>query len=727
MYTLTRKLTMVCLAMVLSVLAYGCGGGSSQPALVVTEVNTDTVTTGLTPDSGTYPIQPGGTANAGDVAFACEGSPCEVTVADDGTVTSTGGMVTAMTSDSAVARVAAVEAARVAEDAQAVAEQAQQDAEDARDVALLAQQDAEDARDAALLAQGGAEGDKTAAEQLQQDAEDARDVALLAQQDAEDARDAALLAEAAALLAEAAAKERARQLTMVTQIKPDLAGDFDKVTAGTHTLPSGDVMEIDDVRIECPAAAGIPCTVVIIVDSDGMASYTSLGGVATVVNTGAVTRTRMAIALTGARTAEDDGALNTKAMAGEDGAPLNTVPNPIGVKRNPGGTTTITPVHVADAMDEVKYESVAVDSHRITGWIGKTLTRDDGIEETDEIDAVPALNRDEATFYTNIESAESGKLKYKAGLVPTPGADGVMVFAVDPGQDAEDFTDEFTGSYIRKSDGSKIRGSFTCIAEVCTPVVVPTTTSDEGNLVLLTPLALGWIFESDVNVPEGEIHDTNYMYFGYWLKSPVVVSDSASSYQYATLAGGNALFVVGAPLTDALGRALTAKFEGGAAGRYVTRELRVEGGEVDPSSPGSHGRFTAKAALTAYFGGPTTGTEEVLARRNMIHGTISDFKNGSIDLGFEVTLEMLAIEESVGGINHDNVSSTVTAKFGQNSDNGPTTGRWSAEFYGANAAEGASDAVINRTLPSGVAGEFDVGTITGFTKVVGAFAAERTQ
>ena len=36
MYTLTRKLTMVCLAVVLSVLAYGCGGGgggSSQPAL----------------------------------------------------------------------------------------------------------------------------------------------------------------------------------------------------------------------------------------------------------------------------------------------------------------------------------------------------------------------------------------------------------------------------------------------------------------------------------------------------------------------------------------------------------------------------------------------------------------------------------------------------------------------------------------------------------------------
>ena len=54
-------------------------------------------------------------------------------------------------------------------------------------------------------------------------------------------------------------------------------------------------------------------------------------------------------------------------------------------------------------------------------------------------------------------------------------------------------------------------------------------------------------------------------------------------------------------LTDE-SHALTAKYEGGAAGRYVTRELRVKSGAVDPNSPGSHGRFTAKAKLTATFG-----------------------------------------------------------------------------------------------------------------------------
>ena len=227
-------------------------------------------------------------------------------------------------------------------------------------------------------------------------------------------------AKAALMVAEGerdAAKELARQLTMVTQIKTDLAMGFDKVTAGTYPLLSGGFMELDDVRIECPEA-GIPCTVVVTVSSAGDASYTSLGGVATVVNTSAVVHTRMAIALT----VEDNQGLNAQSPE----APLDTATDPIGVKRSPNGTTTITPVHVAADVemgdDEVKYKSVSVDrDHRITGWIGQTLTRDDSVVATEDIDAVPATNMEEATFYTNIESAEAGKLKYKAGLVPIPG------------------------------------------------------------------------------------------------------------------------------------------------------------------------------------------------------------------------------------------------------------------------------------------------------------------
>ena len=46
MYTLTRKLSVVCLTLVLSFLVYGCGGSSKQ-TLITTPVSTDMVTAGL--------------------------------------------------------------------------------------------------------------------------------------------------------------------------------------------------------------------------------------------------------------------------------------------------------------------------------------------------------------------------------------------------------------------------------------------------------------------------------------------------------------------------------------------------------------------------------------------------------------------------------------------------------------------------------------------------------
>ena len=179
MYTLTRKLSVVCLTVVLSFLVYGCGGSSKQA--LITDVSTEMVTAGLTPDAGTYNIQPGGTANAGDVAFVCsaEGSSCEVTVADDGTVTSAGGMATAMDSTSAAARLAALEAARLAGIAQEAAERerdsaleaarlagiAQDTAEEAARLAGIAKDTAEEAARLAGIAQDTAEGDRDDAEE----------------------------------------------------------------------------------------------------------------------------------------------------------------------------------------------------------------------------------------------------------------------------------------------------------------------------------------------------------------------------------------------------------------------------------------------------------------------------------------------------------------------------------------------------------------------------------
>ena len=52
------------------------------------------------------------------------------------------------------------------------------------------------------------------------------------------------------------------------------------------------------------------------------------------------------------------------------------------------------------------------------------------------------------------------------------------------------------------------------------------------------------------------------------------------------------------------------------------------------------------------------------------------------------------------------------------------SGKWSASFFGPNAADDASPAVEEATtVPNGVAGQFDVSS--SYTNVVGAFAAKK--
>ena len=100
------------------------------------------------------------------------------------------------------------------------------------------------------------------------------------------------------------------------------------------------------------------------------------------------------------------------------------------------------------------------------------------------------------------------------------------------------------------------------------------------------------------------------MYFGYWLKQPAEHdSDEVpdlTDYAFDTFSGGKVAFTVPGALVEDADGAKKATYEGGAAGRYVTRDLSVDDPEedVDPLSLGLHGRFTAQAVLTAYYGHP---------------------------------------------------------------------------------------------------------------------------
>ena len=110
-----RKLTTACFAAALVLGLAACGGGGSSPTTSdqnvpkPTTVSLDGVTTGynaLVPTK--HAIKAGETATNGDVTFSCAagGADCDVTVAADGSVTSTGGTVTAMDSAAYTKRIA---------------------------------------------------------------------------------------------------------------------------------------------------------------------------------------------------------------------------------------------------------------------------------------------------------------------------------------------------------------------------------------------------------------------------------------------------------------------------------------------------------------------------------------------------------------------------------------------------------------------------------------------
>ena len=174
--------------------------------------------------------------------------------------------------------------------------------------------------------------------------------------------------------------------------------------------------------------------------------------------------------------------------------------------------------------------------------------------------------------------------------------------------------------------------------------------------------------------------------------------------------------------------ALTATYEGGAAGRYVTRKLRIKDQGVDPASPGYHGRFTATATLTAHFGmhedfaGDDTTDPVTEDTFNSIGGTITNFMDGATDLGFAVTLDRTDIAASgaiIDGVAMAKFSDTATSTTASDD-----TGTWSGQFYGPDAD--TSDEVMDDPathLPSGVAGQFEAQST--YTSVVGAFAAEK--
>ena len=170
--------------------------------------------------------------------------------------------------------------------------------------------------------------------------------------------------------------------------------------------------------------------------------------------------------------------------------------------------------------------------------MGQTLKRDnsEAADAEADIEAVPADEMDEATFYTNIDPAKARKLK------EVPMEQKVLEhIVVDKDLDLSELTEEDAtfSAELFLADGTIIPGTFTCDADpACTPVTAATALVLGRTVLTGPPNAEEWEFESDGNPTIANKPDADYMYFGYWLKSPV--GDSSTDYAFATYSGGNA-------------------------------------------------------------------------------------------------------------------------------------------------------------------------------------------
>ena len=352
-------------------------------------------------------------------------------------------------------------------------------------------------------------------------------------------------------------------------------------------------------------------------------------------------------------------------MIVEDDATRST-----GVIRSTEGIIKIT---IMQTVNEIKYTSTDETDYRIDGWPGQTLKRDDGTENVD------AMTNDEVTVYTNIDLATKKKLTYK-GEENVPPLSNIVTIVLDPGQDEDGDLETFTAEL------GGVPGTFTCDDDSACGIVTMMNSGDDR--VVTASIGAGWDFVSDKYVESQAEQDDNYMIFGYWLNSQVDATENPMGYQFDVIVGGNKVFD-DATSMDALmankdDEVLTAVYEGGAAGRYVTRKLRLgEDQNVDPQSPGYHGRFTGRARLEANFG---MYEDEDVVEDNSIGGSITNIMDGDKDLGFGVITLGRSMITNTGLVNGDGMAEVDFRETAENTG-GTGTGDWNGQFYGPTAAE----------------------------------------
>ena len=559
------------------------------------------------------------------------------------------------------AREVAVAEAAAAETAKATAEAETAAADAARELAVAAREVAEAEAAEAETARLAAEAETAAANAVRELAVAAR---VMAEADAAAARAATetAVAEAAAARAAQQAAEKARDAAGVAQRLAEENADEQVALAETAKMEARDA-----------AAAVVQAKAALIVAQDMQKQAEDERDAAVTAEATARQQLQTALAATTAEerrrqeaerqaeqqqeqlqqqlTEAEQVALNARALSyieaindGGGGTPRSgvTVTYMRGstLKINPGGN----------------FETGS-GAPAISGFTPRTYTREVGVSGEQTL-----------YHYTNIQAPGTRAFWKIHGLgvdsahddtannaTPTGTARVVRVAATIDYDDVTTYDISVSGTY----DG--VSGTYTCSACLIEDgdddeSDITAADFDAGDWVMLSGnersfVSGDWSFKpGSINSGVRQDQDTEYLYFGIWVEEPNLAS---GEHDYEFITGGSSPFAAVGDLSG------TAKFSGGAVGKYVTRDQVGDNAKI--------GTFTAAANFTAVFGTDPT-----------LEGRITDFRNGSEALtGWSVYLGGANNQPATftGGTLSDQ---TASARIGGVS----ATGTWDATLYG---------------------------------------------
>ena len=519
------------------------------------------------------------------------------------------------------------------------------------------------------------------------------------------------------------------RITPMTVSVPDLTDDVMN-PAGTVPIAAGASETNGEVTYTC-AEGSHACTVTVAADG----SVTKTGGAVTAAVAPAYATRKAAERMRTTAAAEtkwteigneadqmDDAGLGGSDHVNTDGSTDPNADDPYGLaisrKRGEAATIEITDhddtlaedarkfakageeplpgliMHVRDnGMGEVEIVVVGTDIEADTGvrfamWQGRNDQGEPTMPHTLDV-STDTTNDDPAQTFEALavdeNSADVRGLVKSTAFVPGSGSSTQLTFPDDDTATTDmDEAAEVAGTY-RGADGKyRCNGTADCTV----------TVDDEGAI---TAMSDGWVFIPDMGATSDQ-PDYDYYHYGFWLKR--TTADGDVTYDEVETFAGSSVAASG----DVSSVEGAATYEGDAAGVYAMRRGYDSG--TGRANDSVSGHFTAKARLTARFGGDTVAA----ADDDELEGTIDTFVlSGRQTPGWAVKLEKAEIDASTGMVSAGVASDAAP-------DSTAADGTFSATFHG-------STGNANTVQPSSVVGEFNANFENG--RVAGAFGARK--